>query len=136
MGTAFVRRWRVDSPEKFARVIGALGTFKFDFERRPMELILREELRHKSDAQRRLWHATMSDLAPHLGLTPAETKGLIKRLFFGVTLKTVTLAGREVPVEIVPSSEEADAEQYSELINFTLQFSAEQGIALQDRRTR
>lgn len=94
------------------------------------EIIIRPQRKEKTHDMRALWHAVMGEAAPHLGLTPGQTKQLIKQEFFGVDEKVV--AGRRY--EFVQSSEESDRQEYSRLIDFTLQFLAEQGIHIQDRR--
>lgn len=132
MSTAFVRRWRIDSREKFARVIGALGAFKFDFERMPMELLFRNERVEKTDDQRRLFHAICNDLAPALGLEPRAAKLKIKADFYGV--EVINEDG--VIVAVVPSSEDSDREEYSRLIDHAYRFAAEQDIFIPDRRTK
>ena len=101
-----------------------------------MELVLRSWRREKSDDQRRLWHAVIADAAPHFHLTPAEMKLLVKRLYFGIEIKTVSLIGREVTVEVIQSSEGLDRKEYSALIDATYQLCAEQGINIPDRRPR
>ena len=100
--------------------------------RSPVELILREPRVEKSGDQRRLFHAVCADLAPHLGLTPGQTKEVVKEQFFGVEIRTVLGVERR----FVQSSEDSDREEYSRLIDFAYQLGAEQGIALADRRTR
>jgi hypothetical protein len=104
----------------------------FDPERRPLEIIVREERIEKSNEQRKLFHAVCADLAPHLGLTPRACKLRMKADFYGV--EVVNEDG--VIVAVVPSSEDSDREEYSRLIDHTYQFAAEQSIALADRRTK
>lgn len=129
------RRWRIDSRERLTAVLSALSRTLVE-PRAPLELILRTERREKTHEQRKLWHVMMVDLAPLLGLTPAETKLLIKRLFFGVSVKIVKIADREVPIELVPSSEDLERKEYSDLIDFTIRFAAEQGFMIADRRSQ
>jgi hypothetical protein len=127
----WARRWRIDSREKWERILRTLADMKFDPDRHPMELIVREERREKSHEQRKLWHAVIGDLAPHLSLTPAQCKLLVKARFWGVEVK----GEGDFYYALVPASEDADREEYSRLIDFTYQLAAEQGIYLPDRRT-
>lgn len=132
---AWTRRWRIDSKRRLLAVAGLISHTLVS-ESAPLELILRTERKEKTHEQRKLWHVMMVDLAPLLGLTPAETKLLIKRLFFGVSVKVVKIAGHEVPIELVPSSEDLEAKEYSDLIDFTIRFAAEQGFMIVDRRSQ
>jgi hypothetical protein len=129
---AWNRRWRIDSKEKWRRIVTGLLEMTFDPEKRPVVLVLREELVEKTPAQRALFHAICGDLAPHLGLTPRACKLLVKARFYGV--EAADHDG--VIVAIVPSSEDSDREEYSQLIDFAYQMAAEQGIHLADRRTK
>ena len=128
--THFVRTWRIDSDETFRRVLGAMSAFKVDFERHPMELILREEYVEKTHDQRKLFHAICNEAAPLLSLTPRATKLKIKADFYGV--EVIDQDG--VIVAVVPSSESSDREEYSRLIDHAYQFCAEAGVFIPDRR--
>lgn len=132
---AFSRTWLffgADAPAKWKRVIGAIAGMTLPFAERRFELILREARVEKTDAQRRLWHAVVGDLAPILGLTPGETKHLVKAEFYGSETRTVM--GRAH--EFVRSSEGSDREEYGRLIDFTYELAAREGINLNDRRTK
>lgn len=129
---AWSRRWRIDSPEKWSRILSALLSMAVDFRRHPVTLIVREEIREKTPEQRALWHAVIGDLAPKMGLTPAQTKLRVKAAFWGVEVQ----GEGDFYYALVPSSEDADREEYSRLIEFTYQYAAEAGIVLVDRRER
>lgn len=127
---AWSRRWLIDSRARWRSVVSALLAFEIDPARRPVELIVREERIEKSGGQRRLWHAVLGDLAPRLGLSPKETKQLVKEEFYGVEVREVL--GRRY--RFVPSTEDSDRDEYGRLIEFTYQLAAENGIELPDRR--
>ena len=126
----FERRIIVRTRERLRDVLDSFKGLMVS-EGSPLEIIVRTPRKEKTAEQRGLWHVTMDDLAPQLGLTPGQTKQLIKSEFYGTETRTV--AGRQY--EFVQSSEDSDREQYSALIDFTMQFAAEQGIYLPDRRT-
>lgn len=126
---AWSRRWRLDSKARLLAVLSALAHTLVS-PNAPLELILRTERKEKTAAQRALFHAVMADLAPQFALTPAETKQPIKQQFYGIEKRTVLGVERT----FVQSSEESDREEYSRLIDFAYQFSAENGIHVSDRR--
>ena len=128
---AWTRRWRIDSRRRLTAIAGLISHTLVS-EGAPLELILRTERKEKSPAQRALFHAVCADLAPHLGLTPGETKQLIKEIFYGVETRTVLGVERR----FTQSSEDSDREEYSRLIDCAYQTSAEQGINIPDRRPR
>lgn len=132
---AWTRRWYIDSTAKLGRVLMGLAHLQVP-SGAPLELVVRPWRREKTDAQRAYWHALMAEIAPQMGLTPAEMKLLVKRLYFGIEMKMVRLVGREVPVEVVPSSEDLDLKGYGEVIDFTIRLAAEEGIQVVDRRPR
>ena len=127
---SFDRRAIVGSRERLRVVLDSFKGCLVSSES-PLEVIVRAPRKEKSHDQRALWHAVMADLAPELGLTPGQTKQLIKEEFYGIEVKTVF--GRRH--EFVQSSEDSDRAEYSRLIDFTYQFSAENGIILNDRRS-
>lgn len=126
---AWTRRWRIDSKRRLLAVAGLISHTLVS-ESAPLELILRTERKEKSPAQRALFHAVCGDLAPLLGLAPAETKQLIKEQFYGVETKVVL----GVPRRFTQASEDSDREEYSRLIDFAYQLGAEQGFNIPDRR--
>ena len=129
---AWSRRWRIDSREKWHRILGALAAMAVDFRRHPVVLIAREEREEKTPEQRKLWHAVIGDLAPRMGMTPAQVKLRVKAAFWGVEVQ----GEGDFYYALVPSSEDADREEYSRLIDFTYQYAAEAGIVLVDRREK
>jgi hypothetical protein len=145
------RRWRIDSREKLARIMRALLETSIDLAARPCELIFREVRVEKEDWQRRLFHATCADIAPHWGLTPAETKDRIKQEFYGtdVIVQRGRLTNDEVlefqrllrkigphHQVVVQPSEDSDREEYDRLINYAYQMASESEINLPDRRRK
>ena len=126
----FERRAIVGSRERLRAVLDSFKACLVSSES-PIEVIVRTPRKEKSHDQRALWHAVMAELAPQLGLTPGQTKQLIKAEFYGTEQKVVN--GRVY--EFTQSSEDSDRAEYSHLIDFTYQLAAEQGIAILDRRT-
>lgn len=100
-------------------------------EKSPWEVIVRPPKREKSRDQRALWHAIIGEMAAHMGHTPAEVKFIIKSEYYGTTV--VTLPGGQ-KYAVVQSSEDEDRQGYTRLIDYTMQFAAENGIPIQDRR--
>jgi len=129
---AWSRRWRIETPERWRAVVGGLLRMPLDF-RRPLELVLRPEHEPKTGEQRGLWHALLADFGAELGYTLPEIKAVVKREYYGA--ETVTLPSGH-KYEVVKSSEDEDRAGYSALIDFTLRFAAEQGVVLQDARSR
>lgn len=128
---AWQRRWRIESKEKWLRILRALIEMRIDPGRKALELIVREEREEKTVAMRKLFHAVCADMAPHLGYTPGATKLRVKASFYGVEVKNED----GVYYALVPSSEESDREEYSRLIDHAYQYAANAGITLVDRRT-
>lgn len=120
---AWARRWRIEHPEKWRAVLRALLTFEVDFSRHPVELIAREELREKSDAQRALFHAVCDDVGTRLGYFPGEFKREVKRLYFGEDWRHF-------------STEDLDHEHYGDLIECAYMIAAEMDVVVPDRRRR
>lgn len=118
----FSRRWRIDSREKFERVLRALKAFEPDFARYPCEVIIREELVPLSDRQRALFHAVCADAAPHFGQTPGQFKKDVKREYFGDGFEHM-------------STEDLSHEQYGQLIDTAYLVAAEGGVVIPDRRS-
>lgn len=127
----WARRWRIDSQAKLKRVLNGIAAVVVD-PHRPFEIVLREEYKDKTDAQRRLFHAIVADGARGVGLTPAEAKQAIKRDYYGWEVRTVH--GRRY--ELVQSSEDSDRAEYSGMIDYALMWFAEAGVVVQDRRPR
>lgn len=120
---AWSRRWRIADREKWSAVLRALLGFEIDFARNPVEIIAREELREKSDGQRALFHAIVSDLATEIGYTPGQLKCEIKRIYFGDDWAHY-------------STEDLDHARYGELIETAYMVAADLGIFIPDRRRR
>ncbi len=94
------------------------------------EIIIRPARREKTHDQRKLFHAVCGDVGLELGLTPGQVKEMVKQDFYGFEKVRV---GRRV-YKFVQSSEESDRAEYSRLVDFLYQWSAERGILVQDRR--
>lgn len=147
---SWLRRFRIDSREKWARILGALADLSVDFSRFPAELIVREERVEKEDWQRRHFHAVCADIAPHWGLSPGDTKRKVKESFYGaeVEIERGKLTPDEVvefqrllrkigPYEVVvQSTEDSDREEYNRLIDHAYMMASEDGLRLADRRVR
>lgn len=147
---AWQLRRRIGARGKWLAILSALRDISIDFERTPCELIVREARVEKNHGDRKLFHAACSDLAPHLGLTPGETKTKVKEDFYGA--EVVIPGGRLSPEElatfkrlldkvghydvVVQSSEDSDQEEYRRLIDHLYQMASEGGIQLADRRTK
>ena len=75
----------------------------------------------KSDEQRKLFHALCRQIGLHVGETPGKVKEAIKLDFFGLDEYRI---GDKWYRAIKPS-ESADKGEYSQLIEFTYQWAAE-----------
>ena len=75
----------------------------------------------KSDVQRRKFHAMCRDIGLHVGETPGKVKEAIKADFFG--LDEYKLGDKWY--RAVKPSEQADRDEYSQLIDYTYQWAAE-----------
>ena len=95
---------------------------------RAAEIIVRPLRTDKTHDQRKTWHVLVGELGTALGYTPREMKEVIKREYYGIDVVTLPRGAR---YEIVQSSEDEDRAGYARLIDFTLQFAAEQGIHLE-----
>ncbi len=144
------QRWRIDSREKWLRILGALADRMIDFAEHPADLILREPRVEKEGWQRNLFHAVCADIAAHWGLSPGETKRKIKESFYGaeVEIEAGKLTEKEVaefqrllrkigPYEVVvQSSEDSDYDEYNRLTDHAYVMAADSGVRLPDRRLR
>lgn len=147
---AWQLRRRIDGRGKWLAILSALRDISIDFARSPCELIVREARVEKTTGDRKLFHGACADLAPHLGLTPGETKTKVKEDFYGS--EVVIAGGRLTPDElatfkrlldkvghydvVVQSSEDSDQEEYRRLIDHLYQMASELGFQLADRRTK
>lgn len=75
----------------------------------------------KTNDQRNKFHAMCRDLGNHIGLTPGKVKEAIKLDYFGVDEYKI---GNKWYKAVRPS-EQAQRAEYSDLINFTIQWAAE-----------
>lgn len=75
----------------------------------------------RSDDQRRKFHAMCRDIGLHIGETPGKVKEAIKADFFGLDEYKI---GSKWYRAVKPS-EQADKDEYSQLIEFTYQWAAE-----------
>ena len=75
----------------------------------------------KTDVQRAKFHAMCRDLGKHIGLTPGKVKEAIKADFFGLDEFRI---GNKWYRAVKPS-EQADKAEYSELIDYAMQWAAE-----------
>lgn len=87
--------------------------------------------KEKSSAQRKLFHALCKEAGDELGYTKGQVKEIVKREHFGTETITARNGKR---YEVVQSSEEADREDYSALIETLLRWAAENGVPLDTRR--
>lgn len=120
---AWSRRWRINSREKWLRILAHLRDFGPDFRRHPLELIVREEITPKSDAQRALFHAVCEDVGPLIGYTPGEFKDEVKRQWFGDGWQRM-------------STEDLPHEHYGHMIDLAYRIASWNEIYLPDRRSR
>lgn len=117
----WARRWRIDSTEKWRRILAALAGMEVDFRRRPVELIAREEIHEKTDRQRNLFHAVCDDVGTAVGYFPGEMKRVVKMVYFGDEWERF-------------STEDLDYEHYGNLIECAYSIAADLGINVPDRR--
>lgn len=75
----------------------------------------------KTHPQRQKFHAMCRDLGKHIGETPGKVKEAIKADFFGMDEYKI---GNKWYRAVKPS-EQAERDEYSELIEFTKQWAAE-----------
>lgn len=81
----------------------------------------------KTDEQRNLFHALCRTIGLHVGETPGKVKAAIKQDFYG--LDTWTINGKQYSA--VRPSEQSDRSEYSDLIEYSFQWAAENlGLAL------
>lgn len=141
-------RWRIDGWPKWKAILGALlerAAIEF-----PCEIIVRAERIPIAGWRRNLFHAMVSEVAPHWGLSPAEAKLRVKTDFYGaeVPIEPGRLTAEEV-FELqrllrkvgrydvkVQSSEDSDDEEYERLCEHLILMAAESGFVISDRRPR
>jgi hypothetical protein len=118
-----------NSREKLLRVLSVLSSLliKDDDD---LEIEVRPRRKEKTHAQRKTWHALLSEWGRELGYTLPEMKNVAKRELMGT--RWIKLNGKDY--EIFPSSEDEDRFGYSELIDGTLRLAAETGVLLDIRR--
>jgi len=146
----WLRRWRIDSRDKWQRLLRALADMTVDFAQHPAELIVRAEKEPIPGWARRMFHAVCAEVAPHWGLTPAATKTRVKEDFYGAevyiekgkltddeVLKFKALLDKLGHYEVViRSSEDSDADEYVRLVDHAYLMAADSGLHLADRRQR
>lgn len=84
---------------------------------------------NKSHEQRKKFHAICSDLGKEIGLTPGQVKAAIKQDFYG--LDEFKMGNKWY--RTVQSTEDSERPEYSQLIDFALQWAAENGVVIPDR---
>ena len=75
----------------------------------------------KSHDQRKKFHAMCHEIGNHIGLTPGKVKEAIKADFFGMDEYKIG----DKWYRAVKPSEQAERAEYSDLINFTFMWAAE-----------
>ena len=126
------RHFIADSPARLRRIAQEIVALNATAEH-PVEVIVRAPRKEKTGDQRRLWHAMLAEVSVGTGYTPGQVKNLIKSEYYGV--ERVRLPDGS-SFDVIASSEEEDRAGYSRLINFTIQFCAEHGVNINDRRPR
>ena len=81
---------------------------------------------HKTDPQRKKFHALCRDIGLELGETPGKVKEAIKQDFFGLDEYKIG----DKWYRAVKPSESADKPEYSQLIEFAYQWAAERGVVI------
>jgi hypothetical protein len=82
----------------------------------------------KSHEQRKKFHALCTEIGLEIGLTPGQVKAAVKQEFYGFDEFKM---GKKW-YRIVQSSEDSDRAEYSRLIDFALQWAAENGVVIDD----
>ena len=77
--------------------------------------------RPKTDMQRNKFHAMCRELGLFIGLTPGKVKEAIKADFFGLDEYKIN----NTWYRAIKPSEQADKDEYSQLIEYTIQWAAE-----------
>ena len=119
-----------NSKERLSQVSRVLAVFTVD-EADDIEVEIRPARKEKTQAQRRTWHALLTDFGKELGYTLPQMKDVVKHEILGSEWVTMPNGKR---YEVLPSSEAEDRYSYAELIDHTLRIAAENGILLQIRR--
>lgn len=91
---------------------------------------LRPLFRNKSQQQRNFFHAVCTDIGEQMGLTMGQVKEAVKQEEFG--FEEFKAFGRWY--RTVQSSEDADRENYSKLIDTAIRWAAEGGVIVKDPR--
>ena len=97
---------------------------------KPMQVIIKLYKKDKTAEQRNFWHVLLGILSEETGYTVGEVKELIKKDELGT--KDVMIG--KVLHTVTESSEEANRETYSRLIEATYRLGAEAGISLPNPR--
>lgn len=93
---------------------------------KPMQVIIKLYKKDKTAEQRGFWHVLLSILSEETGYTVGEVKELVKKAELGT--KDVMIGN--VLHTVTESSEKANRETYSRLIESTYRLAAEAGISL------
>jgi len=128
---AWSQRYRIASRAQLRAVLAGLAPLLVD-EREPLELILRTEHVPIKHVQRKRFHAICKDIAPLAGMTPGNVKRHVKADYYGVSL----VYEDGVYVEVIESSEDSDGPEYERLADHALQWAAERGHFIPDRKPR
>lgn len=115
----------------FLQIIPKIGIYlrslKYD---KSMQVIIKFYKKDKTAEQRSFWHILLGILSDETGYTVGEVKELIKKSELGT--KEVMIGN--VSHTVTESSEKANRETYSKLIETTYRVGAEAGIALPNPR--
>ncbi len=120
----------MESKAKMTVVIGDLARL-YPSPINIVEVIVRSPRREKTSNQRGYWHVLLDQLGQELGYQRPKMKEIVKQEYYGIDVDVLPNGQR---YETVQSSEDEDRAGYGRLIDFTLQFAAEQGYYLQDPR--
>ena len=96
-----------------------------------LQLTIGTARKEKTHNQRKVFHALCTEAGRALGYTPGQVKEIVKREHFGT--EDITDRQGRVYRDVVQSSEEADREEYSDLIETLLRWAAENGVPLDVR---
>lgn len=118
-----MRRFVVTSKEIRANAVQAVNEITSD---PVMEITIKEYKHRKTDEQRGWFHTLCGMLGKETGYSQEEIKEIIKREALGVS--TITM--NNLTYEVVNSSEKANREQYSHLIDTIYRIAGEMGYVL------
>lgn len=96
--------------------------------KKPYIVEIKQYKKSKTDNQRSWFHFLLNVISEETGYETEEVKELIKKRILGTRI--ITIGDSEV--EVTESSEKANREDYSKLIDATYRLAAEAGIVLPD----